>query len=55
MPISESEFPSLREGIEDIVPNDEDLVEAKISLDVGKTLGLQVCNEGAMIAALANV
>ena len=54
-PIFESEFLFLWEGIEDIVPNNEDLVEVKISWDVGKTLGLQVSDEGAMIAALAKV
>ena len=31
MPIFESEYMSLREGIEDMVPNGEDLVEVKIS------------------------
>ena len=30
-------------------------MEVKISWDVGKTLELQVSNEGAMIAALAKV
>ena len=34
---------------------DEEVMETKISWDVGKTLGLPVSNEGAMIAALAKV
>ena len=34
---------------------DEDLVEAQITWDIGKALGLQAKNEKAMVAALAKV
>ena len=36
-----------------MVPNDEDLMEAQVSWDLGKVLGLQVSNERAMVGALA--
>ena len=37
------------------VPCEEDLVEARISWDIGKTLGLKVSNENAMFDVLAKV
>ena len=37
------------------VPCEEDLVGARISWDIGKTLGLKVSNENAMFDALAKV
>ena len=36
-------------------PCEEDLVEARISWDIGKSLGCKVSNEKAMICALAKV
>ena len=42
-----------REDNEDMVSNDEDLMEAQVSWDLGKVLGLQVSNERAMVSALA--
>ena len=44
-----------RKDIEVVVPDEVDLVDAQISWDIGKILGLQVSNEKAMIAALAKV
>ena len=35
--------------------NEEDLVEAKVSWDVGEALGLRVSNKRAMIVALSKV
>ena len=39
----------------EVIPEEEDLVEARISWDVGKFLGLKVKNDKAMIDALAKV
>ena len=44
-----------REEVKDVVPNEEDLVETQITWDGGKTLGLQMSDDRAMIIALAKV
>lgn len=36
-----------------VVPSDEDLVEARISWDMGKMMGFKISNDLAMVAALA--
>ena len=38
-----------------MVPFEEDLVEARVSWDLGKAMGLKVSNDKAMVAALAKV
>ena len=43
------------DDLEGAVPCEEDLVEARISWDIGKTLGCKVSDEKAMICALAKV
>ena len=40
---------------EEVMLNEEDLVDAKVTWDVGKALGLQVSNERAMFEALSKV
>ena len=37
------------------MPNEDDLVEAKITWDLGKELGLQVSDERALLKALSKV
>ena len=37
------------------MPNEKDLVEAQVSWDLGKDLGLQVSDEKAMVAALSEI
>ena len=44
-----------REDNEVVVPLEEDLVEARVSWDIGKALGLKVGNDKAMVVALAKV
>ena len=44
-----------RDNNEEVMPDGEDLVEARITWDVGKFLGLKVSNEEAMIDALSKV
>ena len=41
----ESKSNMQRKVIEDVVPDEEDLVETHVSWDIGKTLGLQVNNK----------
>ena len=38
-----------------MVPDEDDLVEAQITWDIGKELGLQVSNDRAMLKALSKV
>ena len=38
-----------------MIPTEEELVEAQITWDIGKMLGLQVSNENAVIAALSKM
>ena len=45
----------LNDDLECGMPSEEDLVEARIAWEVGKTLGCKVSNEEAMIRALANI
>ena len=40
---------------EEVMPNEEDLVDAQVSWDVGKALGLHVSNERTMFEALSKV
>ena len=44
-----------RDDNEVVVPFEEDLVEARVSWDLGKAMGLKVSNDKAMVAALAKV
>ena len=44
-----------RDVNEDVILDEEDLVEARVSWDVGKVLGLKVSNDKAMIDTLAKV
>ena len=37
------------------MPNDENLVEARVTWDLGKTLGLKGSNEKSIIDALAKI
>ena len=54
-PLFESESLWQREENEIVMPVEEDLVEAQITWDLGKTLGLQVENEKAVVTALAKI
>ena len=40
---------------EGVVPSEEDLVETRITWDLGKALGFKVCNKKDMISALSKV
>ena len=54
-PCFESESPLHKDVVENVVAYEEDLVETQITWDVGKTLGLRVSDDRAMVAALAKV
>ena len=54
-PSFDLEFMIEREEVKDVVPNEKDLVETQITWHVGKTLGLQVSDDRAMIVVLAKV
>ena len=54
-PELESSSSRLNDDLESVVSCEEDLVEARITWDIGKTLGCKVSNEKAMICALAKL
>ena len=54
-PVLESNSIRLYDDLDCGMPNEEDLVEAKIAWEVGKTLEYEVSNKEAMICALAKL
>ena len=54
-PVLELSSNRLNDDLECGMPSEEDLVEARIAWEVGKTLGCKVSNDEAMIRALANL
>ena len=54
-PIYDSNHAFQRKDIQDVMPKEEDLVEAQITWDLGKIMGLQESNENTMIDALSKV
>ena len=54
-PIYDSNQAVRRNYDEDVIPIEEELVEAQITWDLGKMLGLQASNEKAVIDALSKV
>ena len=54
-PLLDSSSNQMSVIMEEVMPCEEGLVEARISWDIWKTLGLKVSNEKAMICMLAKV